>query len=456
MNSLDLKPLLPWSQESECAVLGAMLADCGKAFDRAQPLTKAHFFDGRHRLIFGAIENLHGRGLPVDVVTVFEHLRDQGRADDAGGVPYLNGLAQGAYTAHRAGAYASKVRDMAVHRALLETLDKSMELASTPGGTPAEKLDQITTWLGELQRKQVARVPRTATEAALARLSHWEDLAKGRAQTGWPVFIPRLNHLLGGLRPGGLYYLAARPGVGKTSLSLELAARSGLVSLFLSQEMTEAELVDRAVACIGRVNYGALQDGSLTQDDWSRMTEAVSSEALRRLHLDDQGSLTLADIRAKAKSVPGLQLLVLDYLQLCAGAVGSTANRNSEIEQISRGLKALAKELGIAVVALSQLNRQVEQRTSKRPMLADLRDSGSIEQDADAVVMLWEVRKLSEDKKLIGLALAKNRQGRTGELALHFDGSRQSWGESTESLAAPIAQIHRRGLPDHDRGSDSN
>jgi len=177
----------------------------------------------------------------------------------------------------------------------------------------------------------------------------------------------------------------------------------------------------------------------------------VSSEALRRLHLDDQGSLTLADIRAKAKSVPGLQLLVLDYLQLCAGAVGSTANRNSEIEQISRGLKALAKELGIAVVALSQLNRQVEQRTSKRPMLSDLRDSGSIEQDADAVLMLWPVRDLSYGAKLIGLSLAKNRQGRSAEMALHFNGDRQSWGESTEPWNESVSSPpNRKGMQDYD------
>lgn len=451
MKTLDLKLTLPWSPESEMALLGALLLDCQTAWDKAQPLDPRHFFDIRHRIAFSAVAALHARKQPVDVVTVFEHLREHGQADDAGGLPYLNELSQAAYSAHRAAAYAIKVRDMAMRRALLEALDKGLELASEPSGNVTDKLDAITMLLMQLQRRQVAKVPRTATEAALNRLSHWEELAEGKTTTGWPVFLPRLSRLLGGLRPGGLYYLAARPGVGKTSLSLELAARSGLVSLFLSQEMTEAELVDRAVACIGRVTYGALQDGSLSGDDWTRMTEAVDSDALKRLHLDDQGSLTLADIRTKAKSVPGLQLLVLDYLQLCAGSVGASANRNSEIEQISRGLKALAKELGIAVIALSQLNRQVEQRVSKRPMLADLRDSGSIEQDADSVVMLWPVRELSEGAKLVGLSLAKNRQGRCGEVALHFNGDRQSWAESTENLVQGASQIHqRRGMADYD------
>lgn len=452
-NTLDITNLLPWSQESEWALLGALLMDCPRAWDRAQPLERRHFFDTRHGAIFAAIESLHIRKIPVDIVTVFEHLRDNELAEEVGGLPYLNDLTQASTSAYSAGAYAKKVRDLAMRRAMLETLDKAMELASAPGGEAASKLDEITTMLGQLQRQQIAKVPRTATEAAVERFDHWTALQEGKAVAGWPTFIPRLTKQLnGGLRPGGLYYLAARPGIGKTSFSLELAARSGLVTLFLSQEMTEAELVDRAVACIGRVGYGALQNGSLEQSDWSRIVDAVESTAMRRMHIDDQGSLTIADIRAKAKTIPGLQLLVLDYLQLCSGSVGSTANRNAEIEQISRGLKALAKELGIAVIALSQLNRQVEQRTSKRPMLSDLRDSGSIEQDADAVMFLWPVREFPSGAKLVGLGIEKNRQGRTGEIALHFDGEMQTWGESTELLHEPAPLRTRRppGLSEDD------
>lgn len=451
-NTLDIASMMPWSQESETALLGTLLLDCPRAWDKAQPIERRHFFDTRHGAIFAAIESLHVRKLPVDCVTVFEHLRDNGVDEEVGGLAYLNELTQTAASAYSAGAYARKVREHHLRRSILETLDQAQELASAAGGDPLAKLDQITTMLGQLQRQQIAKVPRTASEAAVERFAHWEALQEGKAAPGWPTFIPRLTKQLnGGLRPGGLYFVAARPGVGKTSFSLELAARSGLVTLFLSQEMTEAELVDRAVACVGRVGYAALQNGTLAQEDWGRIAEAADSQAMRRLHIDDQGSLTLADIRTKAKMVPGLQLLVLDYLQLCAGSVGSNANRNAEIEQISRGLKALAKELGIAVIALSQLNRQVEQRASKRPMLSDLRDSGSIEQDADAVMLLWPVREFPNGAKLIGMAIDKNRQGPTGELALHFDGAMQTWGESTEPLHEPApTQTRRRGISEFD------
>lgn len=449
---LDITPMLPWSQESECALLGALLMDCPKAWDKAQPIERRHFFDSRNGAIFAAIESLFIRKIPVDTVTVFEHLRDNGLDEEVGGLPYLNDLSHAAPGAYSAGAYAKKVRDMAMRRALLETLDKAMELATAPGGDPTATLDEVTTMLGQLQRQQIAKVPRTASEAAIERVKHWEALQEGKAIPGWPTFIPKLTKQLnGGLRPGGLYFVAARPGIGKTSFSLELAARSRLVTLFLSQEMTEAELVERAVSCVGRVGYASLQNGSLEQEDWSRIVEAVDSEAMRRLHIDDQGSLTISDIRAKAKTVPGLQLLVLDYLQLCAGSVGSNANRNAEIEQISRGLKALAKELGIAVIALSQLNRKVEDRAVKRPMLSDLRDSGSIEQDADAVMFLWPARELSSGAKLVGLGIEKNRQGRTGEIALHFNGEMQTWGESIELLHETAPAItRRRGMTDFD------
>lgn len=437
MKSLDLHSMLPWSPESETALLGSLLLDCQTAWDKAQPMVPENFFDSRHRAIFTAVGTLHARKAPVDVVTVFEQLRDQKQADDAGGLPYLSELSQAAYSAHRAATYAAKVREMAMRRALLETLDKGLELASEPGGTIVEKLDAITSALGQLQRQQVSKVPRTLSQVALERTTHYEDLQAGRAIAGWPTHISPLNtRLNGGLRPGCLYYLAARPGVGKTSLSLDIAAKSGLRTLVLSQEMTSEQLADRGVANVGRVRYAALQNGSLAPEDWTRVVDAIESPSLKEIYIDDQASLTLSDIRAKAKLVPGLQLLVLDYLQLCAGSSGAGANRNAEIEQISRGLKALAKELGMAVLALSQLNRQVEQRTNKRPILSDLRDSGSIEQDADAVMLLWPVRDLGDEAKLIGVDIAKNRQGRTGEIALHFNGDTQTWGVSTESLQA--------------------
>lgn len=442
----NLTKILPWSQEAEQSVLGGLLMDCQRGFDRVQPLAPEQFFDQRHGDIYRAIACLVQKKLPVDVITVFEWLRDDGKDDEAGGLTYLNALAQSVPSASNVHRYAAIVRDKAMRRALLETADQALELASGSDGDVASKLDQITSLFASLQRQQLAKVPRTLSEIALERTTHYEDLQAGRAISGWPTHISRLNELLnGGLRPGCLYYLAARPGVGKTSLSLDIAAKSGLKTLVLSQEMTSEQLADRGVASVGRVRYALLQNGKLERDDWTRVVDAIESPALKSIYIDDQGSLTLADIRAKAKTVKGLQLLVLDYLQLCAGSAGSGANRNAEIEQISRGLKALAKELGIAVLALSQLNREVEKRPNKRPVLSDLRDSGSIEQDADAVMLMWPVRELGDDAKLIGLDAAKNRQGKAGEFALHFSGDTQTWAQSTESTQAPAQRYEQGG-----------
>jgi replicative DNA helicase len=211
-------------------------------------------------------------------------------------------------------------------------------------------------------------------------------------------------------------------------------AGAGLTSLFLSQEMPIGEVADRAIAHLGRMDYGGLSVGRV--DNWDALTEAGHAAVKLPMWLDDEGALTLRKVQHKARSVRGLQVLVVDYLQLMQSDGKADGNRNAEIEAISRGLKALAKQLGMAVVVLSQLNRQVEQRTNKRPVLADLRDSGAIEQDADVVLMLWPHRDLDRGQRVVGAAVAKNRQGRQGEVALHFDGTRQRWGASTENLAS--------------------
>jgi replicative DNA helicase len=217
----------------------------------------------------------------------------------------------------------------------------------------------------------------------------------------------------------------------------------------LTQEMPDEEIGDRAIANLGRVDYTAIQTGKFSDDDWGRLTDGVEIAAQLPIWIDDQAGLTLGDIRGKARSIKGLQVLVLDYLQLCSGSTGrKDANRNSQIEEISRGLKTLAKELGIAIVMLSQLNREVEKRADKRPHLADLRDSGSIEQDADAVVFLWPVRDFeSQGHRLIGCAVEANRSGPCGEFGLDTEGRHQRWVESDQDIGreahSPLARADK-------------
>ncbi len=447
MKREDLAAAAVWSLEAEQSVLGACMGFDAAAFERAQPLREADFFDHRHRAVYRSVARLAGRKLPVDALTVWDDLS----ADDqeAVGLEYLTALHASAYSPANAGRHAEIIRAKARRRELMAAADQAAALAAGEGEID-DQIDAITSLFAGLQRQSMKQAPVSLADVALQRTLHYEALQAGTSIPGWPTHIGRLNDMLsGGLRPGGLYILAARPSVGKSSFSQALGwsmAKAGKRALFLSQEMPAAELGDRALASVGRVDFGRILTGRLSDDEWGRVSEAAEELHAHRdqFFVDDQGGLTLMDVRAKAKQVPGLSVLLLDYLQLCSGAGDKGANRNSEIEQISRGLKTLAKELGIAVVVLSQLNREVERRADRKPQLADLRDSGAIEQDADVVMFLWPARDLSEGQKLVGLTLAKNRQGRSGDIALHFDGAIQRWGESTEQLFQPAAAVPRR------------
>jgi replicative DNA helicase len=242
----------------------------------------------------------------------------------------------------------------------------------------------------------------------------------------------------GGLRPGKLYILAARPSVGKSSFVMHLLmalARQGKHGLFLSQEMESEEVVDRAVCNDARINAGSLASGRMSDDEWARAAESMEALAGLPVWVDDTPALSLLDIRGKARLIPSLRVLVLDYIQLCA-PTDSKRTRTEQVGEISRGLKALSKQLGIAVIALSQLNRDVEKRAGKRPQMSDLRDSGEIEQDADGIWFLWPLREEThtDQTRRVGLDVAKNRGGQKGAFVLRFDGARQHWAESMERV----------------------
>lgn len=425
-----------WSAEAEQSVLGAMMGYDDKAFEKAQPLSAEQFFDPRHRAVYRVIERLSGKSA-FDIITVYDALSASDRENV--GLQYLNQLVQSVPGSGNVARHAAIVRDKARRRELMAAADKAIQLAAEDGDI-GEQIDKITSIFSGIQRQTMKQAPVSLADVALARTEHYEALQNGEVIPGWPTHISKLTEALcGGLRAGGLYILAARPSVGKSSFSQSLAwaaAKGRKKTLFLSQEMPSYELGDRAIASVGRVDVGRLMKGSLSSDEWGRVSEAAEELIGHRedFYVDDQGGLTIADVRAKAKQIPGLSVLVLDYLQLCSGSGDKGANRNAEIEQISRGLKTLAKELGIAIVALSQLNRDVEKRTDKKPTLADLRDSGAIEQDADVVMFLWPVRDLGNSQDLIGLSIAKNRQGARCDIALHFDKPVQRWGESSEPL----------------------
>lgn len=426
------------SIDDERAVLGALLANNGMLDLVGDILSEADFYGPRNGRIFAAIERLVASGGIADMLTVRDAIATGDEEKDAEATRFLvDVMPDYALSGKRIRAYASTIRKLAVRRALVIAADECLEAALTQPDFDTA-IDFITSRFGAIERGQTAAAPRSIAEIAMERIAYYEAVERGEIVPGWRTHIPALDaRLNGGLRAGGLYILAARPSVGKSSLaqSIGLAfAADGLPTLFCSMEMAEAEVADRGVSNLGRVSYGNLLTGQMSKDDWNRAADGMEALARLPFHVDDQPGLTLHKIRAKAKAVKGLKVLIVDYLQLCA-STRRDGNRNSDIEEVSRGLKGLAKELGIAVIALSQLNRDVEKRANKRPALSDLRDSGAIEQDADVVMFLWPVREFEgEGRRILGLGIDKNRQGRLGEIGLDFYGDTQRWEQSTADI----------------------
>ncbi len=435
--------------QAEYGVIAALLADAG-CYDRiGDVVTPADFSATTNRTLYAVIAGMIAACKPVDVLTVMSQLKAQGiETIDAG---HILEIAQCGASPRHAKRYAESVRIASLERQLREALAQADEIVAGEGELH-ERQERVAALFSGMTHRTSRKAPRHVSEIAISRIDYYTDLSEGRVPPAWRTGISQLDaKLSGGLRPGKVYVLAARPKIGKTSLAAQIAMTAArddnLPTLILTQEMPDSEVIDRGVANLGRVGYSGLLTGKLSNDDWSGISEGV--EALTRLPLwiDDQGGLTLADIRAKARSVKGLKLLVIDYLQLCSGSSqGRSPNRNAEIEEISRGVKTLAKELGCAVLLLSQLNRRVDTSADKRPNLSDLRDSGAIEQDADAVIFLWFARLIgNEGHKLIGCDVAANRSGGTGEFALDFDGSMQLWRESDQLLKVNLPTVRGGG-----------
>lgn len=428
-------PTRLWSNEAEQSVLGAMLLDPERAVARLadQTLTAADFFDQRHARLWEAATAMQAAGQAVDVVTVIEHLRAAGVAEQVGGLAYLNALVQSVPSANAAGSYAALVRDFSLRRALVDAAGQVADIAAEPGKA-ADAIERAAALFSGLERGNTGTVPRALGELVSERLGHWQAMAEGTLPPGVSTGLVQLDEALsGGLKPGRVIVLAARPSVGKTSLATQLGisvAMQGHGVLLLSQEMPAADLVDRIVSNLGRLSLGNLAAGAMTDDDFNRLAEGCDSASALPLLLDDTPALTLGAIRTKARQAQRkhtLALVIVDYLQLCS-ASGRQDTRHHQIEEISRGLKALAKELGVTVLALSQFNRGAAER---EPELSDLKESGAIEEDADTVILLHPMEQQPDGALVVLAKLAKNRQGRRGRLALELHGGTQRWKQSS-------------------------
>lgn len=425
-------PALPWSQEAEQSVLGGLMID-NDAFGRvADLLQEASFWHAAHRTIWAAIARLINASKPADILTVFDALGSE--AADCGGLAYLNNLAQSVPSAANCRRYAEIVADRAAQRALIGAADSALAI-SREEVPMAEKLDRIAAGFAAVQRGQMRKEPRRLSELVAAAVDRYTGLAQGTAPPGWATGIVPLDRILnGGLRPGKLYCLAARPSVGKSSAARAIAislAFGGHPVLLLSQEMPVDEVTDCAIAQLGGIESDRLQTGKLTEQDWAGVVRASDDAANLPLFVDDDGGLTIGQIKGKARMVKGLRVLIVDYLQLSTSTLKG-ATTNDQVAEISKGLKQLALQDGIAVIVLSQLNRKVEERADKEPQLSDLRDSGAIEQDIDAAVMLWTVREPSEGPRLVGWKVPKHRGGRKGRFGMWFDAPVYAWSDAGE------------------------
>jgi replicative DNA helicase len=426
----------PHSIEAESSVLGGLLLDNG-AWDRVGDLlVDGDFYRYEHKQVYSAIGALINTSRPADVITVYEHLQSLGKAEEIGGLGYLNALAQYVPSASNIRRYAEIVRERSILRKLVSASDEIATHAFNPQGRAvAQILDEAEQKIfnigeeGSRMKQGFQAMPQLVVDL----LDRVQEMADNQNDiTGVPTGFIDFDRMTSGLQPGDLVVLAARPSMGKTALAINIAEHVALheqlpVAVF-SMEMGASQLAVRIVGSIGRIDQGHLRTGKLSDDEWPRLTEAIEKLRNVSLHIDETPGLTPSELRANARRLARqcgkLGLIVVDYLQLMSGSSSSGGdNRATEIGEISRGLKMLAKELQCPVIALSQLNRSVEQRTDKRPMMSDLRESGAIEQDADVIMFIYRDDYYNKDSKEPGVAeviIGKQRNGPTGTVKLAF------------------------------------
>jgi replicative DNA helicase len=373
---------------------------------------------------------------PADVITVFEQLQMHGKAEECGGIAYLNALAQSVPSAANLRRYAEIVRERAVLRKLIEASDEIATNAFNPQGRSVSQiLDEAegrVFQIGE-EGQRSKQGFQSMDQLVVQLIDRVTELHENGAEdvTGVRTGFFDLDRMTAGLQPGDLIVLAARPSMGKTAFALNIAenvaVQEGLPVVVFSMEMGASQLALRLVGSLGRIDQSGLRTGRIKDDDWGRLSEAVDKLKNASIFIDETPGLSAAELRARARrqarACGRLGLIVIDYLQLMSGSSGSDENRATELGEISRGLKALAKELQCPVIALSQLNRSVETRNDKRPMMSDLRESGAIEQDADVIMFIYRDDYYNKESKEPGVAeivIGKQRNGPVGTVKLTF------------------------------------
>jgi len=425
----------PHSEEAEVSVLGSILIDKDAIFTVAPILIPEHFYKDVHKFIFEAVLGLYEGREPIDLVTIADQLKKTHRLKMVGGSSFLASLVEQVPTSAHAEMYAKIIKDAATKRELISAASLLTEASFDEGKTAQEILDQSEQVIFSLSQKHLKQNFIPVKDILAESFDRLDELQKRVGSLrGVPTGFKDLDDTLAGMQDSNLLILAGRPSLGKTSLALNIAqhvaVKEKITVGFFSLEMSQEELVDRLLVAQGDIDAWRLKTGRLEEQDFSRLSEAMGELAEAPLFIDDSPASSVLEMRTKARRLQvehGLKLLVVDYLQL-ARSTRMWDSRVQEVSEISQGLKNLARELKIPVLALSQLSRAVEIRGGKVPQLADLRESGALEQDADVVMFLY--RKDDEDLENVSLKVAKHRNGPLKTLQLHFKGDRISFFEA--------------------------
>ncbi len=429
----------PHSIEAEQSVLGGLLLD-NAAYDRiADFVGSEDFYRFDHRIIFQHIVKLVSAAKPADVITVYEALVSAGKAEEVGGLSYLNALAQNTPSAANIRRYAEIVRDRGVLRKLITVSDEIAGAAFNPQGKEVKQmLDEAESKIfaiaeeGARGSQGFMEIQPLLTQV-VERIDELYNRDSGSDITGVPTGMVDLDRMTSGLQPGDLIIVAGRPSMGKTAFSVNIgenvAIDTGLPVAIFSMEMGGTQLAMRMLGSVGRLDQHRLRTGRLNDEDWPRLTHAIQKMNEAQIYIDETPALSSIELRARsrrlARQCGRLGLIIVDYLQLMS-ANSPGENRATEISEISRNLKGLAKELNCPVIALSQLNRSLEQRPNKRPVMSDLRESGAIEQDADLILFIYRDEVYnpdSPDKGTAEIIIGKQRNGPIGAVRMTFLGS---------------------------------
>ena len=431
---MDLGKIPPHDLEAEQAVLGSMLTDKDAVISAIEKLKVDSFYRDDNKIIYESILNLYNRAEPIDIITVKDELSSLGKFEQVGGLEYIASLPDKVPTTANVEKYIKIVEEKAVLRNLIKTANEIIELGYDPTEEVDHIMDSAEKKIFDIMQDKSQKGYTAIKDVLVDSFTQLEELYNRKQHiTGVPTGFVELDYKTAGLHPSDLVLIAARPAMGKSAFALNIAANAALKAnvpvVVFSLEMSKEQMVNRILCSEAMVDSNKVRTGKLDEEDWEKLAGSIGPLSEAEIYIDDTPGISVMEIRAKCRKLKlekNIGLVVIDYLQLVQGTNKRGGSREQEISEISRSLKMLAKEIGVPVIALSQLSRAVEQRPDHRPMLSDLRESGAIEQDADIVMFLYRddyYNQESEKKDIAEVIIAKHRGGSTGTVELLWLGN---------------------------------